>query len=151
LRSAQDTLTPLYRLENVLRLSIKHCNGSQLAALHAMRTLTYATIATLLASSVFGQSSKGSNGPGAEVFREQCIGCHGPDGRAQTETGKKVGAADLTSDSVQKETNSSLSKIVQDGKGKMPAFEGRLSDDEIRAVVAYVRELARKAADHVRW
>jgi len=109
-----------------------------------MRTLTYATIATLLTTSVFGQSSKEHEGTGAGVFQKQCIGCHGADGRAQTETGKKVGAADLTSDAVQRETDSNLSKIVQDGKGKMPAFEGRLSDDEIRAVIAYVRELAKK-------
>jgi mono/diheme cytochrome c family protein len=109
-----------------------------------MKTLTYLTAATLMTAAVFGQSGKGHNGTGSEVFQGQCIGCHGPDGRAQTETGKKVGAADLTSDSVQQETDSNLSKIVEDGKGKMPAFKGKLGDDEIKAVIAYVRELAKK-------
>ena len=72
------------------------------------------------------------------------MGCHGPDGRAQTETGKKVGAADLTSDTVQQLSESQLMKIVQDGKAKMPAFEGKLRDDEIRAVIAHIKELAKK-------
>ena len=72
------------------------------------------------------------------------MGCHGPDGRAQTELSKKVGAADLTSDAVQQQTDSNLMKIVKGGKRKMPAFEDKLSNDEIAGVVAYIRELAKK-------
>ena len=30
-----------------------------------------------------------------------------------------------------------------DGKGKMPAFKGKLTDDQIKQVVAYVRTLAK--------
>ena len=109
-----------------------------------MKTSIFVTIATLLAVTLTAQSNKGRNNTGSSVFQEQCIGCHGPDGRAQTETGKKVGAADLTSDAIQQQSDSQLSKMVQDGKGKMPAFESKLSNDEIRAVIAYIRELAKK-------
>ena len=108
-----------------------------------MKTSTIATVVTLLAVPAFAQSGKHS-GPGAAIFQELCIVCHGPDGRAQTETGTKVGAADLTADAVQQQGDSQLSKIIQDGKGKMPAFEGKLTDDEIRAVIAYIRQLAKK-------
>ena len=101
-------------------------------------------IATLLAVSVFGQSSKGDNSAGAGVFQAQCVGCHGPDGRAQTEMGKKIGAADLTAGAVQQQSDSQLATIVHDGKKKMPSFADKLSSDEIRAVIAYIRELARK-------
>jgi cytochrome c6 len=81
---------------------------------------------------------------GESIFQEQCIGCHGPDGRAQSDMGKKVQAADLTSESIQQQSDSQLSKVIKGGKGKMPAFESKLADDDIKAVLAYVRELGKK-------
>ncbi len=80
---------------------------------------------------------------GRAIFQEQCIACHGADGRAQTEMGKKVGAANLTSESVQKLGDSDLAKVIKNGKGKMPAFGEKLSGGDIRAVLAHVRELAK--------
>jgi cytochrome c6 len=109
-----------------------------------MKITILVTVVTLLVVSAFGQSRKGHNDTGAGLFRERCIGCHGPDGRAQTEAGKKIGAADLTSDPVQSQSDSNLSNVVRDGKAKMPAFKGKLSSNEIRAVVGYLRELAKK-------
>jgi len=35
-------------------------------------------------------------------------------------------------------------KIVKDGKEKMPAFDGKLDKGEIRDVLSYIRELAKK-------
>ena len=34
-----------------------------------------------------------------------------------------------------------MTALVTNGKGKMPAFKGKLSDDEISAVVKYVHTL----------
>ena len=109
-----------------------------------MRTFISTSIATMFAISLLGQSSKEHAGAGAGVFQEHCIACHGPDGKGQTETGSKVGAADLTSDAVQQLSDASLSKVVMDGKGKMPAFKGKLGDDEVRAVIAYLKTLPKK-------
>jgi len=81
---------------------------------------------------------------GGEIFQEMCVGCHGPDGRAQIDIGKALGAADLTSEGIQQKSNSELSKSVKGGKGKMPAFENKLADDEIKAVLAYVKQLGKK-------
>jgi cytochrome c6 len=121
----------------------KKCDGSEIAAFDAVKIFIL-SIAALLAVSGFAQPSKGRNGTGARIFQEQCIGCHGADGRGQTEAGRKFKAADLTSDAVQQQSDSQLSKVVQNGKGKMPTFEGRLSNDEIRTVVGYIRELAKR-------
>jgi mono/diheme cytochrome c family protein len=55
---------------------------------------------------MLAQSSKGHGVTGEAIFQEQCIGCHGPDGRAQTELGKKLGAADLTSDAIRQQSDS---------------------------------------------
>jgi mono/diheme cytochrome c family protein len=84
------------------------------------------------------------NTGGAEIFNQMCVGCHGPDGKSQTDMGKQVHAADLTSTAVQKLTDSSLSRIVENGKEKMPAFQDKLSSAEIKSVIAYIRQLAKK-------
>ena len=102
------------------------------------------TIGTLLLPVRFlAEPSKGHSGAGEAIFHERCVGCHGLDGRAQTELGKKVGAADLTSDAVQQQRDSQLLVIVKEGKGKMPALGDKLSDDEIHAVIIHIRQLAK--------
>jgi mono/diheme cytochrome c family protein len=98
--------------------------------------------AALLAASLRGQDPA-KESEGAPIFYAQCAGCHGRDGRAQTEMGKKVKAADLTGEAVQHLSDSQLSKAVKGGKGKMPPFEGKLADQEINAVIAYVRQLGK--------
>jgi mono/diheme cytochrome c family protein len=108
-----------------------------------MRLTNIVTFAAFLAVSLHGQTPKRQL-EGASIFNEQCIGCHGQDGRAQTEMGKKVKAADLTGDAVQHLSDSQLSKVVKSGKGKMPAFDGKLADSEIDAVIAHVRQLSKK-------
>jgi cbb3-type cytochrome c oxidase subunit III len=109
-----------------------------------MRLLTVSIIiAFAVAAPSFGQSDNKNAGKGQEIFQEQCVGCHGPDGHAQTDMGKKVGAADLTSDAVQHQSDSQLQKVVKNGKMKMPSFDEKLSDDEIHALIAYIRQLGK--------
>jgi mono/diheme cytochrome c family protein len=118
----------------------KCLQGGEIASAPGMKLLLCSTIIPILMPfSVPAQN----NPDGAAIFQEQCIGCHGPDGRAQTDMGKKVKAADLTSGDVQKANSSSLEKIVKSGKDKMPSFDGKLSDDEIKSVVAYVKQLGK--------
>ena len=100
-----------------------------------MKISNLAVIAVFLAP-ILGLAQKG-----AATFQDQCVGCHGPDGRAQTDMGKTMHAADLTSSGVQKQSDSQLSKVIKNGKGKMPSFDGKLSDDEIGEVVTYVKSL----------
>jgi mono/diheme cytochrome c family protein len=57
--------------------------------------------------------------------------------------GKKVGAADLTSDAVQHQSDSQLEKVVKNGKKKMPSFGEKLSEDDIHGLIAYVRQLGK--------
>jgi cytochrome c6 len=104
-----------------------------------MRFLTGILFAALAASSVtYAQKNDGQ-----AIFQQACVGCHGPDGKAATDTGKRLQAADLTASDIQQKSDSELAKTVKSGKGKMPAWEGKLSDDEIKAVVGYVKELGK--------
>ena len=110
-----------------------------------MTISTLVTLTVLFSIAHFlAEACKGDSGSGEALFHERCIGCHGPDGRAQTEMGKKAGAADLTSDVVQRQGDSDLATIVKDGKGKMPAAGKNLSDEEIHALITHVRQLAKK-------
>ena len=76
-----------------------------------------------------------------------CMPCHGKDGNADTKMGKMLSAKDLTDPKVQAEfsdakaTESIKNGVKTNGKTTMTAFGSTLSDDEIKALVAYVRTL----------
>lgn len=81
---------------------------------------------------------------GEATFKMSCSLCHGSDGSGQTEVGRALGARDLRSDDVQKNSTADLIKIVHDGKNMMPPFKDTLSSAQIQDVVAFVRTLAHK-------
>ncbi len=78
---------------------------------------------------------------GAAVYKAKCASCHGPDGKGETSIGKSMKLKSLGSADVQKTSDADLTKVIADGKGKMPAYKAKLSADEIKAVVAYIRTL----------
>ena len=53
-------------------------------------------------------------------------------------------AKDLKSDDVQKQTDDQLTEVISKGRGKMPAFGSKFSADQIKSLVAYIRQLAKK-------
>jgi cytochrome c6 len=83
-----------------------------------------------------------------ENWAKHCTKCHGEDGKGDTKMGKKAGAKDLTDAKFQDSKKDdqlfkSIKEGVKDGdKTLMKAYgEEGLSDDEIKALVAYVRTL----------
>ena len=82
-----------------------------------------------------------AQGSGADIFKAKCAMCHGPDGSASTGMGKSMGLKPLSSPEVQKMSDADLTALITNGKGKMPAYKGKLSDSDISAVVKYVRTL----------
>ncbi len=78
---------------------------------------------------------------GEMTFKKNCVMCHGADGTGKTNMGKKVGAADLSSNDIQSLSDEAIAQTVKNGKGKMPSFEKTLSAEEITQVVQYVRTL----------
>jgi mono/diheme cytochrome c family protein len=80
-------------------------------------------------------------------WANNCAQCHGPDGKANTKMGKTLNAKDLTDPSVQASfTDAKAAEVIkngikENGKTTMKAFAGKLTDDEIKALVAYVRTL----------
>ena len=82
---------------------------------------------------------------GAKLYKDNCIGCHGPDGSGQTPMGKAQKAGDLRSPAVQDQTDAQLNATVTKGKGKMQPFGKKLSPEEIAAVISYIRTLKSKS------
>jgi mono/diheme cytochrome c family protein len=77
-----------------------------------------------------------------------CAQCHGADGSANTPMGKKIQPKTLTDPKVQAEfTDANAMQLIKEGakdkqgKTTMKAFGGKLTNDEIKALVAYVRTL----------
>ena len=79
-----------------------------------------------------------------DLFKAKCAACHGADGGGSTPMGKKFNLRDLRSAEVQKQTDAQLSNIVAKGKDKMPAFEKSLGLDQVKQLVAHIRELGKK-------
>jgi cytochrome c5 len=80
----------------------------------------------------------------AAIYKEKCQKCHGADGKGDTPAGKKFKAMDFARPEVQKASDADLIKIMDDGKEKMPSYKGKLSDADIKALVAYCRSLGKK-------
>lgn len=77
----------------------------------------------------------------AQVFNKHCSSCHGKDGRAKTWKSRvRYHARDLT-DSVWQSsvTDERIFNSVFNGRGKMPAFGKKLSQNDVDALVKYVR------------
>jgi cytochrome c6 len=98
-------------------------------------------VLVLAIMSVFGASTRAD---GAADFKAKCAMCHGADGSGNTATGKALKVRDLASPDVQSQTDAQITDIVTNGKNKMPAYKGKLTDDQIKGLVAYVRGLAKK-------
>ncbi len=82
-----------------------------------------------------------------ENWDKHCAKCHGADGAGKTKMGEKLKVKDYTDAKVQAamkdaEMTKATKEGVKDGDAtKMKAFGDVLSDDEIKALVAYVRTL----------
>lgn len=79
------------------------------------------------------------------LFQENCIACHGENGRAHTFHGWLVGAQNLTDPEWQQETtDAEIRHAIITGPSVMPAFGKRLSPTEIQALAVYVRSFNEK-------
>lgn len=96
-----------------------------------------AVIAALLALGVAGAYAQDD---AAALYKSKCQVCHGPDGKG-TPAGEKLGVKDFHSPEIAKQSDDELFKATKDGKGKMPKYDGKLTDDQIKSLVKYIRTL----------
>jgi mono/diheme cytochrome c family protein len=115
-------------------------------AIHHMKTKMTSIKTTLLVAGLLVAFAGASRA--AEVkenWEKNCQKCHGPDGKGQTKMGRQSGVKDYTDPKVQagmKDENAI--KIIKQGivekdKKKMDPYKDKFTDEEIKALIAYIR------------
>lgn len=80
---------------------------------------------------------------GKKVYAKYCAGCHGAGGDGGGYKLLGSDPANLTSPSIKKKSDSALLKTIHEGKPNMPSWKARLSEQDSRAVLAYIRTLTK--------
>jgi len=101
-------------------------------------------VVVLLASCMAGWSARADV---AATWQKNCQSCHGKDGKGNTTMGRKLSIKDLSDAATQAgfsdadATKAIKEGVTDNGTEKMKAFGSKLSDDDVKALVAYVRTL----------
>ncbi len=81
---------------------------------------------------------------GKKVYVKYCDGCHGAEGKGK---GYKILGADptdFTSPSTKEKSDTTLLNTIHEGKSTMPSWKIRLSEQDCRDVLAYIRSLTKE-------
>jgi mono/diheme cytochrome c family protein len=70
---------------------------------------------------------------GARIYQSWCAGCHGIDG--------SLGAEGVRLREAHEKPREEIRRVIEEGRGQMPAWRNRLAEDEIEAVVDHVHGL----------
>ncbi len=97
-----------------------------------MKKIAALLVITIIAAALPAMAAE----DGAALFKAKCAACHGPDG-------KKMAKADLSGAAVQGKSDADLTTFV--GTNAKHNFKTKgVTDDQIKAVVGFVRMLAPK-------
>jgi mono/diheme cytochrome c family protein len=78
----------------------------------------------------------------ATSYARNCASCHGRDGRAKTVKAKRNHARNLVDPEWQgRVSDERIFNSIMNGKGKMPGYGKKLTEQQIEALVSYVRGL----------
>jgi mono/diheme cytochrome c family protein len=106
-----------------------------------MKKLIVFSVALLIAGAISVRAADAK-----ENWDKNCKKCHGDDGKGKTKMGEKLGVKDYTDAKVQDGMkDDAMTKAIKEGvkdgdTTKMKGFADVLSDDEIKALVKYVRD-----------
>jgi cytochrome c6 len=89
-----------------------------------------------------GDAHGGDLAAGRRIFERKCARCHSSVGDGKTVVAGRFPYANLI-DGVWRSDGSTeaIEKQIRHGRDPMPAFQGKLTDEQIRQTVAYVLEL----------
>jgi cytochrome c6 len=93
----------------------------------------------VFATVIIASAGIGFAADAAANWAQNCASCHGKDGSGNTMMGKKLAVKDYTKE--QGFSDAEATNVIKNGKGKMKGFKDKLSDADVKALVAYVRSL----------
>jgi len=110
-----------------------------------------ALLTLLLALNAAAEAPAPAKVDAAKLFAGKCTTCHAKDGTGSPAMAKMFKAdiqkMNLAAGDAVKAADADLIKVINEGRGKMNSFKGKLKDEEIKALVAYIRSLQAKPAD----
>jgi mono/diheme cytochrome c family protein len=99
-----------------------------------MRSQLVLAVVVAMAGSVgFAQAA------GEAVYKANCQSCHGSAGTPNPGIAKAMGVKPANDPEYKKTSAADMIAAVKDGKGKMKAFSGKLTDAQIKDAVDYFR------------
>lgn len=114
---------------------------------HASRMRSLTLVALLLALPSFADEA---DKKGARLWRAKCASCHGPDGKGQTEIGRRYQLPDFSTAAWQQRTTdadvkdrvrSGFSDLRDGTRREMPSFKDELDAAQLDALVALLRRM----------
>jgi mono/diheme cytochrome c family protein len=106
-----------------------------------MKSALTVVLPLIIASAV---TAVAQNAPAKDLFVSKCAICHGADGSAKTPMGKNLKIRDFHSPDVQSQSDADLKTMITKGKGKMPAFDGKLTGEQIDLLIGHIREIGKQ-------
>jgi cbb3-type cytochrome c oxidase subunit III len=111
--------------------------------IHAAKPFKLFAVGVFLFAFSLGLHAGPKPDDGADLFKQKCSMCHGEDGKGYP----ALKTPDFTDPKVQASlTDDEMTEVIKNGKKgtAMPAFGDKLSDDQIKSLIAYIRSLAKK-------
>ena len=99
----------------------------------AIRMQILATGMLLAGPMAFAQNS------GANVYKAECVHCHGATGMSDTAMGRATKVKPVTDPDVKKMSLPDMLEATRNGVGKMQGYKKDLTEEQIKASVLYFR------------
>jgi cytochrome c6 len=88
---------------------------------------------------LFAGASSFAQSSAEATYKAKCQMCHGASGMADSPAGKSMKVSPVTDPAVKNMSEAKMVEAVHNGMGKMQPYKDKLSDAEIKDVVAYFR------------
>ncbi|HUM13092.1 MAG TPA: c-type cytochrome [Myxococcaceae bacterium] len=113
---------------------------------HARLLASIAATSVLLSATALGAEDPKKT---ERTWKSKCASCHGQTGKGDTDKGKQMKVADMTTAAYQAKKDDEFKKAINDGvktekdgvKQEMDGFKGELTPEQVDALVAYIRTL----------
>ena len=96
---------------------------------------------SIMTAVMFASSGATFAADAGALWGQHCASCHGKDGSGNTAMGKKLGVQNYSK--AQGFSDAEAINVIKNGKGKMKGYKDKLSDADVKALVAYIRSLKR--------